>query len=545
MIAADFLQTFGWIIVAAAVFALLARFVRLPSIVAYLLAGIFLGSIAGVADDKAPLDLVSETGIVLLLFLVGLELSLNKIRDVGAVALCAGLGQVLFTFVGGLGLCRLLGFSWMEALFLSCALTFSSTVVAVKLLTDKGELDTTYGRIAVGNSLVQTLVVIVVLILLNGLTGDAVLSIGGVFRQTAVSFAKAVLLFFTVIACAKFLLPKPMSAIASSPASIFVLSLCWCFAVVVFAGYLDLSIEIGALLAGLSLAQFPFSRDLQYRIKPLMNLFVAVFFVALGIRTDFGDPLQYFFPAVVLGLFVLIGNPLIFMTLIPRFGYDGRTSLSAGLTGAQISEFSFVFVAMGAAAGLIGDRVVAIIAMVGVLTIAVSAYFILYSSSICRLLARTKFFEIFGVRAEMSSASGGSAVPRDHIIVVGMNSLGKRIATTLLEKGFRVIAMDTDSKKLEGLGCEKLVGSSEYLDILLDAGLPDARLLVSALRIEEANELLAYRCRQYGVPCAVHAVDISMVENLMDLDVSYLMLSKVDGIKLQNRYLQEEGVLPR
>jgi Kef-type K+ transport system membrane component KefB len=540
-IEAGIFGSLGWIVVAAAAFALLARVVRLPAIVAYLVAGLAIGPGLGLVEPSAALELISEVGIVLLLFLVGLELSFDKIREVGAVALAAGLGQVVFTALGGLLFCWLLGFSMLESLFLAVALTFSSTVVVVKILTDKNELDSLYGRIAVGIFLVQDLVVILVLTVLTGLRGGV--DGAGVALGIVKAFGGMGLLLGVVLVASRFVLPRPFAWVASSPASLLVWSLAWCFGIVALAHHLELSVELGAFFAGLSLAQLPYNRDLQYRIKPLMNFFVAVFFVSLGLGMAPGSARAEWLPILALSLFVLLGNPLIFMLIISRMGFGERTAFFTSVTVAQISEFSFVFVAMGAAAGLVGERVLAVTAMVGVITMAVSAYMILYNRPLFEWVRARGLLRPFRAPRDDARADTGAAPPEGHVIVVGMNSLGRALVEGLHRSGEQVLAIDTDARKLHGLPCRTLLGSTEYLDVLVEAGLPRAKLLVSALRIEEANELLAYRCRQFGVPCSSQAVDMSMVDNLLELGVGYLMLPKVDGVKLQNRLLRERGIL--
>lgn len=545
----------GWIVCGAAVCIVLARFIRLPSIVACLIAGILLGPVFGLVEDSPALKVISEMGIVLLLFLVGMELSFDKIREVGPVAVAAGLGQVVFTAVVGWILCMILGFGLLEAVFLAVGLTFSSTVVVVKLLTDKNELNTLYGRIAVGIFLVQDLVVILVLTVLTGLAGagdfqgaeaGATTDWGALALGIGRAFGGMLLLLGVVLVASRWVLPRIFALVASSPTTLFIWSLGWCFAVVGLAYGLALSVELGAFFAGLSLAQLPYHSDLQHRIKPLMNFFVTVFFVSLGLKISPGGAVEAWWPIVVLSLFVLLGNPLIFMVIITRMGYGEKTAFFTSVTVAQISEFSFIFAAMGVAAGLVGETIMVITAMVGVLTIAGSAYMILYNDRCLEWCRRMRLLKVFRARQyekpeEMAEAVG---LTSDHVIVVGMNALGRRLCRDLHERGEQVLALDTDERKLAGLPCPTLLGSAEYLDVLLQAGLPRAKLLVSALRIEEANELLAYRSRQFGVPCAIHAVDISVLENLLELDVAYLMLSKVDGMKEQNRLLQERGILP-
>ena len=124
-----------------------------------------------------------------------------------------------------------------------------------------------------------------------------------------------------------------------------------------------------------------------------------------------------------------------------------------------------------------------------------------------------------------------------------MNTLGREIVRRLHERGEQVLALDTDPHKLQGLPCETLLGDVEYLSVLEEAELSHARLLVSALRIEPTNDLLAYRCKQVGIPCSIQAVDLSSTDNLLEMDVKYLMIPKVDGIKLQTRELQRRGLL--
>ncbi len=538
-----FFESLGWIVISAAVCGLLARLVRLPSIVAYLIAGLLIGPVFGIVEDSDALHQISEIGIILLLFLVGLELSFDKIRDVGRVAIVAGLGQVVFTALGGLLFCWLLGFGWMEAVFLSVALTFSSTVVVVKILTDKNELDSLYGRIAVGIFLVQDLVVILVLTLLTGLRSGAESDAAGLGLSLLKAFGGMTLLLAGMLLASQFLLPRLFALVASSPGTLFMWSLGWCFAVVSFSGMLGLSVELGAFFAGLSLAQLPYHRDMQHRIKPLMNFFVAVFFVSLGLAMKPGSAGSEWMAITALSLFVLIGNPFIFLLIISRMGYGERTSFLTSVTVAQISEFSFVFVAMGVTAGLVSERILSITAMVGIVTIAMSSYLILYNRQLYEWCRRVGMLRMFRAASE-SETNGGRPGRKGHVIVVGMNTLGRKIVHELDRRGESVLAVDTDAAKLQGMPGDQLLGSTEYLDVLLDAGLPDAKLLVSALRIEEANDLLAYRCKQYGIPCSLHAVDLSVIDNLLDLDVSYLMLPKVDGVKLQVRHLKNEGILP-
>jgi Kef-type K+ transport system membrane component KefB len=526
------LEALGIMVVAAAIIVQLARTLRVPSIVAYIVAGLSVGPVLGLlspdALEEGAITTISEMGIVLLLFLVGLELSLDRIRQVGKVALVAGVGQVVFTAAGGLVLCRILDFEWMEAIFIATALTFSSTVVVVKLLDQKGELHSLYGRIAVGIFLVQDLVVVIVLTFVAGLGSREELDAVDVAVGLGKAFGGMFLLLVACLAAAKRLLPRPFAWAARSPRLLFVWSVAWCFAFVVTAHSMGLSAEIGAFLAGLSIAQLPCAHDLQRRVHPLMSIFIVVFFVALGAQMRLGDAGDYAFEAGLLSLFVLIGNPFIFMLIIARYGYSQRTSFYTSVTVAQISEFSFIFATMGVNAGLIDAPILALIALVGFITIAGSAYMILYNGPLYAFVTKLGLLRIF--RARQGEDEAADETNRTgHVIIVGMNELGRAIAQALHECGENVLAIDTDAKKLDGLPCPTKLGSVEYPSLLAAAGAHRAKLVVSALRIESTNRLLAHRLSRAGVPVAVHAFDQSVVEVLREAGADYLLRSKKEG----------------
>jgi len=538
----EFLRSLGVMIVAAAAFVLVARMARVPSIVAYILAGLALGPVTGLLQVTDAVEIIAEVGIVLLLFLVGLELSLEKIRDVGRVAVIAGLGQVFFTAAGGFLLSFLLGFTPMESLFLATALTFSSTVVVVKLLTEKGDLDALYGRIAVGIFLVQDLVVIVILTFLTGIGGVGEFSIGSALAGIASAFGGMGLLLVVALLAARFVLPQLFAWIAGSLEGLFIWSLTWCFLLVVGAELLHLSIEIGAFIAGVSLAQLPYSKELRRRVHPLMNFFIAVFFTTLGLRMELQGALDQWIPALVLSLFVLIGNPVIFMWIIARLGYGERTSFLTSVTVAQISEFSFIFAALGLATGLIDETILSVIAMVGLVTIAASAYMILYNEGLYRLLHRTFAIKMFRAPPEPDVVEEVNPL-RGHIVVVGLNSLGKLLVEELSSRGERVLAVDTDAEKLASVAQQTLLGNIDHPDVVEEANVAEAKLVVSALQIEDVNNLLAFRCRELGVPCSIHAFDRSVVEELREVGANHLMISKNNGIKRIVEELRRRGLV--
>ncbi|MEX1048602.1 MAG: cation:proton antiporter [Akkermansiaceae bacterium] len=546
MVDAFFFQSLGIIVIAAAVLVMAGRMIRMPAIVVYLLAGVLIGPTFDWVEMSPALELISETGIALLLFLVGLELSFAKIRDVGKVAVVAGIGQVALTGAVAYGACLLLGIPALEALFLSTAVTFSSTVVVVKTLAERGELNLLYGRISVGILLMQDLVVVVLLTMLAGLGGGDELDAAAVASGLGKAFGGMSLLLGLTWFATRHILPRPFRWASRAPDMLMIWALSWCFLMVLAAHWFGLSLEVGAFLAGLALAQFPYNEDLRRRVHPLMNLFVAVFFVTLGIRVSGEGLVQNMGTALVLIVLVLLLKPVLFLWINLRMGYDARTSFLSGITLSQISEFSFILVGLGFSRGLVSQEIFSITAIVGVGTIAVSSYLFSYRYKLHEWAERQGVlgWKLFQPRESVAvDSEPAHALLFRHVIVVGMNTLGRQIVKLLHERGERVLAVDTDPAKLENLPVHTLLGSVEYLSVLQEAGLERAKLLVSALRIEDANDLLAYRCQSAGIPSAIHVIDLSVVDNLLDLGADYLMIPKVDGVKEQVKILRKMRIL--
>ncbi len=536
-IGSEFLKALATIVVAAFLFTSVGGRFRIPSIVMYLVAGLVVGPALGLVGGSESLETVSAVGIALMLFLVGLEMNVDKIRVLGKVGVLAGLGQVVFTFGAGYGCATLLGFTALEAALLAVALTLSSTVVVIKLLDEKKESDSFHGRIAVGVLLVQDLFVIILLTLLAGLGGGGDFELAHIAKGLGVAFGGMALLLVVVFVAAKWLLPPLFQSASRSPQVLFIWSLAWCFVLVSLAHLFHLSHEVGAFLAGISLAQLPYNRDLHRRVHPLMNFFIAIFFVTLGIGMDLGDALAQWPVALALSAFVLLVKPAVVAGVVRLLRFRRRTALRSGIALSQISEFSFLFLALALEAGLVGAEMVALVGLVGLITISVSSF------AIARDLAVVQFlFRPFG-GIDVEEGGGKVVGRRGHVIVIGMNTLGRRIADDLHRKGEAVLAIDTDPRKLAGLPCDVLLGNAEYLSVLEEAGLHAAKLLVSALQIEDSNELFAYRAKSFGVPSSILAVDMHSVDGLLEMDVDYLMIAKVDGVKMQNRKLVELGIV--
>lgn len=536
------LYELGLIVGAAALLILLTQRLHIPTIILYIVAGLLLGPMTGLVELTEDLEIISEVGIAFLLFLVGLELSFDKIRDVGGVAVLAGLAQVGFILLAGFGLLMGLGFGPMAAVFLATALTNSSTVLVVKLLDQKGETNEVYGHIIIALNLVKDIVLIVVLTVLAGVAAAEGLGFGQVAGTLLFTLMGISLLMGTSLLSARYVLPRLFSWVAQAANVMFVWSLTWCLLFAAGAMMMGLSPAIGAFLGGVSLAQLPVASDLRRRTNPLTNFFLAVFFVAVGVQMEVGAALSLWPALLALTGFVLVIIPLFTMWITARLGYDERTSFLTGLSMGQISELSFIFAAVGLTGGLIGAADVSLLTLLGLVTIAVSAFLILFNGSLFEAARR---LGLLGWMRAPATEPAPVTTPslRDHVIVVGMNPMGRRLVERLEAQGETVLAIDTDTIKLEGLPGRTMIGDASYASVLEEAHLGEARLIVSALQIEAANNLIAFRARQAGVPTAIHAFDNSVVRDLETLGVDYLIRSKNEGTKQIVRDLRAEGVL--
>lgn len=541
MIELAILRDLAWVVIGAAVVLHALRPFGVPPILAFMLAGVLLGPVAGVLDVSEPLHLFSELGVALLLFVVGLELSIENVRDLGRPAVIAGVLQVTGMFALGTLLMLLLpGIEPVAALFLGLAGAFSSTVVVVKMLDRAGELDALHGRLAIGVLLVEDVIVALVLTLVVGLAGGDGGDPGGIARGLGGAFVGLLVLTALAAAAVRWILPRVFGWLSQSGEALFIASITWALGFILAAGYFGLSIELGAFVAGVALAQLPFSDELNRRVHPLVDFFLAIFFVALGAGMDFGAALRYLPAVVLLSLMVLFAGPLLVAFLLTRLGYSGRTAFLAAVVLSQVSEFAFILLGLGVAGGLVEAELLSLVGLVGLVTISVSSILAPRGRQLYAWLERRRL----PAWLRRAGRTEEPAAPRaGHVVVIGMNTLGRMLVQRLAERGERVVAVDTDRRKLRGLPAETIVGTIDDPAVLEHAGLGRAKLAVSALKIEDVNSMLVYRCVQLGVPVSVHAHDPAFAHELLDLGADHLMVSKLDGIPHMQAALRRAGVL--
>jgi Kef-type K+ transport system membrane component KefB len=497
------------LLLATAVVGMLALRLKQPIIVAYILIGIVAGpSVLGWVGADEPMELLAEIGVTILLFVVGLKLDIHLVRKLGPVALATGLGQLAFTIVLGFGIALAFGMDWLRALYIAVALTFSSTIIIVKLLSDKREIDSLHGRIAMGFLIVQDIAVVLAMMVVGSMgAGGADV---GWLEQLGSIVLKVVGLGLLVAVLMRWVLPRVTHWMAASPELLLVFAMAWGTTLAAAGEWLGFSMEVGAFLAGFSLASLPFREAINARLASLRDFLLLFFFVHLGTQLDLGVLGAEVPAAITLSLFVLIGNPLIVLAIMGVMGYRKRTGFLAGLTVAQISEFSIIFIAMGMALGHVDPAALGLVTLVGLVTITLSTYMILYSHRLYAVFE--PWLGIFERDDPWREKEYDEAPANADVIVFGMGRYGQRLGERLCASGLKVIGVDFDPEVLAKTArgsIQVLFGDAEDDEFVSSLPLSRARWVVSGLRDATLDHQLVSNLRRNGYEGPISATAMS------------------------------------
>ena len=480
---ADILPQIAVAIVVATLFAVLAYRLRQPVILGYIIAGIIVGETEGLGlITTEQVEPIAELGLILLLFMIGLEIDLKKLRRAGSAIFSAGVGQFLVCVALGLGFFPLLGFGLgggdLSAVYLAVSAALSSTTIVVKLLYDKAELDTNAGRITLGVLVFQDIWAILFLALQPELRDPSAVTL-------LVSLAKGAGVVAFALAASRFVLPIIFRSIAKVPELMVLGALAWCFGIVLVSGALGLSLEMGALIAGVALSTFPYNLDVIAKVVSLRDFFITLFFVTLGTkipRPDGGTVLL----ALATSGFLIASRFLSLVPLLRVTGADNRLSVIPAINLAQISEFSLVICTLGVRMGHIDTRVLAVVVLTLVLTSVVSTYGITYNQQL--LAAMRPLLERIGLRDPHHHGGEDDHAVGRPIVFLGF----ARQASSLLEEMLRehpgmahqVAVIDFNpavAEELRKRGVLAVYGDISHADTLHHAHVPHAQVVVSTL----------------------------------------------------------------
>lgn len=465
---------------------LIFRILKQPLIISYIISGLILVTLTrSFFEREILIQVFSKVGIAILLFIIGLELKLKTLREIGLPSIVIGTLQEIITILIGFLLAKLLGFSTIAAFYLGAALSFSSTVIIVKLIADKGDLGKLYGKLAIGFLLVQDLITILIIISLSFFSSQN-------FPPSFSNFNKLILgsiLLILIPYLSQRFFPKLENFLSSSLEFLFLFSLFFLFTIATLFDYLDFGIEIGALLAGVSLSSLVISSEMVSRLKPLRDFFILLFFITLGSQINIINLNSSLLLIIIFSLFVLIGNPLIMFFLLGLLGYQKKTMFLLGLSSAQISEFSFILIKLGIDTKYIEENLLSIVSIVGLVTIFSSTYLFIYADKIYPLVKN--FLRLFEKKGQKQREE---LIEKFYdIILFGCDRIGLSFLNIFSENKLSFLVVDYNIDIVKRLIKEKVdvfYGDVSEVDTLKELNLTQTKLVISTIPDFETNLLI-------------------------------------------------------
>lgn len=544
------------IIVVSTALALLAKVLKQPVILAYIVTGIILGPLGiDIIKSHELIDAVSTFGVAFLLFLIGIELDLKKFKELNKVVLISGFGQVFITGAVTYGISWLLGFNQIQCWFIAVALTFSSTIITVKLLSEKRQMQSLYGRITIAILIVQDFLAIIALLLLESF-GANFASQSIPWDSLGIILIKTLGLAALAFILAKYVFKRIFTFIGQSKELLFLWSIAWCLLFAALSIYLHFSVAIGVFFAGIALASLEYNFEIAARIRPLRDFFIVFFFTYLGSQLLLSIDTKLIITTIILSLYVLIGNPLIVFMILSIYGYNKRTALFTGLAIGQISEFSFIIANIGLKQGHLSHDTVSMIALVGLITITFSTYVITYNEKIFHILQ--PILKIWPwPKTDKENTTTLSEQLTNHIVVFGYHPPVNKILDELRKFKKEILVVDYNPRNthlIKKQNVHYLYGDMRDEDILEQANIEQALMVISIVPyIESTMAVLQYikhfkiqvdvivsatnlfdteRCYEAGATFVLHPESIS-------LDYLKKILSKEELVKVSALHKKE------
>lgn len=478
-----FLQL-GVVIIASAVLGILARVLRQPIVLAYIAAGVLIGAGGyNLIPDTVQTEDIATVGIIFLLFLIGLELDIRQVRRVGVVSVLAGTIQMLVVAGGAMALTIGLGYPLDVAIILGLAAAFSSTAVVMKRLIDRHELASLHGKVSVGILLLQDLVAIIALIIISGIGHGSI-------EPAALGWLllKGLLFLAGTWLVTKYVLGRVFYFVAKSTELLFLVSVAWAFLFAILSDYLGFSKEIGAFVAGLSLATLPYNLEIIGRVKPLKDFFLVIFFVVIGLEVSW-SVISHNLPLIIgLALLVLFVKTFMTSAVMARLGYPKRPSYLTGAGLGQMSEFSLLVVLLAASLGQVPGEVVPITAALLAVTIVLNTYWFELNRFIYPVFSQP--LKWIAGSINQKELKGETGDRENHTLVFGANRMGAGILAALEKRDGEVVVVDHDPdviRRLQRQGIQSVYGDLDDYELLEEVGLGSAKTVVSTVPNKAAN----------------------------------------------------------
>ncbi|SDQ88359.1 cation:proton antiporter [Natronobacterium texcoconense] len=474
---------FALLIVAATVLSYVARLTKQPTIVAYVLTGVVVGPIGlEIVTEDQLIEIVSELGLGFLLFLLGIEMRFDDIREIARPVGAIAVGQAILQAIASTAVALLLGFTLFQSLMIALATTFGATPIIVKVLGDKDDLKSLYGKVDVGVLIFQDIYLVMALAILAVGTvddvGEIAFSIGRVFLLMGAIGVVAYL-------ASKYFLPALLRASAANKSTLFTVGIAWAFVFIFAAETLELSIEIGAFLAGLALAQLPYSTELKERMRPATNFFIAVFFASIALQMEVDQLLEYWQEAIAASVLLIVVNFFIVFSLFYSQRFDVETSFLGTISMLQVSEFSLVLGALAVDQGFIEEGILGFLSLMALITMPISTYYVIYNRQIYAAV------EPLLQRLEREDTVEATPVEyEDHAVIVGYSRLTGELADVLESTVDEIVFVEHGAEYVEELQDAEhgfLFGNARHGDVRQEANVSGADVVVSAAERLDVN----------------------------------------------------------
>lgn len=535
----DIFTELSLVLVIVAGISVVMRLLKQPLILGYILAGIVVSPIAlDLIHAKEAFEGFSEIGIALLLFIIGLGMNISVIKSLGKVSLTAA--AAILAMVGGSGalVAHLFGFGLASALIIGVALFFSSTILILKVLSDKREVNRLHGQIAIGVIIVDDIIATLAIVIVAALSSG-----GGLSPQDiGLMLLKAAGLGLLLYVVGRYVIPRFSKFLAKSQELLFIFAISWGFGIATLFGLAGFSHEVGALFAGVALASLPYATEMSTRLKPLRDFFLVMFFVSLGDRFVFDNLLEVLLPALALSAIVLIGKPLFVMTSLGALGYTKLTSFKAGIHLSQISEFSIVLVILASQVGLVDGRVASVMTIVALVTIAISSYLMKYDDALYRKLA--PILDIFERKSPTERKQKRGLYTA---VLFGYHHGGHEFLHLFRDMKQRYLVVDYNPEVIEHLeaqGIRHAYGDATDTEFLEEINAGHASFVASTIIDRRINLLILTYLHRYSrdITFICHARTYEDALELYEHGAAYVILPRFLGSEYITSHIKRYGM---
>ncbi|MBI3624259.1 cation:proton antiporter [Candidatus Saccharibacteria bacterium] len=535
----DVFAELSLVIAITAAVSIFMRLVKQPLILGYILAGLLVGpSLFNLIHSKDLFETFSSLGIALLLFIVGLGMNVSHLKKLGKVVLLTATTSLMAITLLGYAASSVMGFNKTESFIIGLALFFSSTIIIVKILSDKKEQNRLHGQVAIGVILTDDVVASFALLFMVAAHGGG-LNTG----QIITLLMKGALLIGLLIFSSSKLLPLVSKYIANSQELLFLTAISWGFGIATLFKLAGFSIEVGALFSGVALASSPYAREISARLKPLRDFFIVLFFITLGQKMNIGGLSTSLLPALVLSAIVVIGKPLVITATMGLLGYTKRVSFKTGINVSQISEFSIIMVILASNAGLVQQRLVSIITLVAIITIAISAYLMQYDDQLFALFDKVNL-HLFEKEVAYREHRGQAS---HQLVLFGYHHGGHEFIKTFEDIGKSYVVVDYDPGVIEFLETQEIpyiYGDATDIELLNEIGIDKVRLVICTFTdFEVSKQLVASVAKDNpGAVIICHADDKEEALQLYELGSTYVMIPQYIGSEKISSFIRKNGL---